>query len=62
MLSLLALMGAMGGEQQAAQQPTQPALADVKSFEELGYGDIFGPKLQFADGGSVDDLIAILRG
>lgn len=59
-LSLMGLMSLMDEPQQG--EPIQAPLADVKSFEEMGYGDIFGPKLQFSDGGSTDDLIKILRG
>lgn len=63
MLSMLGLMGMMGGfGQQSQPQPVQTPLADVKSFEEQGYGDIFGPKLQFSGGGDVNDLLQLLRG
>lgn len=61
MLSLLGLMGLLGG-QSAPAQPVQTLPADVKSFEELGYGDLFGPKLQFSEGGDIDALIQLLRG
>lgn len=55
-----------------AQQPGQFAPADVKSFEQQGYGDLFGGDLfkpansantqpaTAAQGGSVDELLRIL--
>lgn len=62
LLSLLGLMGLMGGGQQQAAAPVQTPPAEVKSFEEQGYGDIFGTDLQFSGGGEVDELLQILRG
>jgi hypothetical protein len=66
----LALLGLAGGEQQ--QQAGQTPVADIKSFEQLGYGDLFGttlgtgaPKPQpvkAAQGGSIDELLKLLRG
>jgi hypothetical protein len=61
LLSLLGLMG-MLGNQSAPQQPVQIAPADVKSFEEQGFGELFGPQLQFSEGGDVDALLQLLRG
>lgn len=56
------MMAGLSDAQQTQQQPVQVLPADVKSFEEQGYGELFGPKLSFSDGGSIDDLIALLRG
>ena len=61
--ALLTLMGLAGGGRQAApQQPIQNPVAEVKSFEEQGFGDIFGTELTFAKGGEIDELLRILRG
>jgi len=62
LMNLLMLAGLSDAQGAQQTQPTQTPLADVKSFEEQGFGDLFGGKLQFSDGGSVDDLIDILRG
>lgn len=62
LMNMLMLMGVMGADQQQPQQPVQTPAADVKSFEEQGYGELFGPKLQFSEGGGVDDLLKYLRG
>lgn len=42
------------------QQAGQTGDDGVKSFEELGYGDLFGGELQF--GQTQDDLLKLLRG
>jgi hypothetical protein len=60
MASLLGLLGMMGGGQQTPQQPVQTPAAEVKSFADLGYGELFGPELKFADGGSIEDLLRLL--
>lgn len=60
--NLLALLALAGLGEQPQQQAVQEVPADVKSFEEQGFGDLFGTKLQFSDGGSVDDLLNLLRG
>jgi hypothetical protein len=60
LLSLMGLLGMMGGGQQMPQQPVQTPVAEVKSFEDLGYGELFGPELKFAGGGSIDDLLRLL--
>jgi hypothetical protein len=70
MAALLAMLGMMGGNQQT-QAPVQTPGADIKSFEEQ-FGDLFGttlgtgaPKPQTAkaaQGGSIDELLKLLRG
>ena len=60
--NMLALLGLLGSSGQQTQQAVQTPVADIKSFEDLGYGDLFGGKLQFSDGGSVDDLLNLLKG
>ena len=67
MASLLGLLGMLGSGQSAAA-PVQTPLADIKSFEEQ-FGDLFGTTLgpnprtaKAAHGGSVDELLQILRG
>jgi hypothetical protein len=70
--ALLALLAGGGGQPQ--QQAVQPNAADIKSFEELGYGDLFGSQLftsapassaqttkQYSTGGQIDDLLRLLR-
>ena len=65
MASLLALIGG----QQAAAPAVQDPYAHIKSFEDL-FGDIFGPAVQFgpsgkttqaATGGSINDLLRLLK-
>lgn len=56
---ILAVLGA-NAQQNAA--PVQAEPADVKSFEEQGYGDLFGGDLKLAGTGKHDDLLKILRG
>jgi hypothetical protein len=62
-----ALLAALGNMQQAGQLPT----ADIKSYEQQGYGDLFGsdlfkpadsasPTQNLASGGSTDDLLRLL--
>lgn len=60
-MNLLMLAG-LSDAQQVQQQPVQVQPADVKSFEEQGYGELFGPQLSFAEGGDVQALIDLLRG
>ena len=61
MTNLLMLAGLSDAQNQQAA-PVQVAPADVKSFEEQGYGGLFGGQLQFSDGGEVDDLLKLLKG
>lgn len=63
LMALLSLLGgAGGGAQPVAQQAVQIPPPEVESFAEQGYGDIFGTKLQFSSGGSIDELLKLLRG
>lgn len=61
LMDMLMLAGIMGSNQPKTE-PIQTMPADVKSFEEQGFGDLFGSKLQFSDGGDVNDLLKLLRG
>jgi hypothetical protein len=70
MMGLMAMLGMLGGTQQA-QAPVQTPGADIKSFEEQ-FGDLFGTELgtgapqtqpvKAAQGGSIDELLKLLRG
>jgi hypothetical protein len=74
--SLLALLGLLDSGTSSGQTTSQPNAADIKSFEQLGFGDLFGPDLfassntstqnqtkkSYADGGAIDELLQILRG
>ena len=62
-----AILAALGNMQQAGQLPT----ADIKSYEQQGYGTLFGsdlfkpadsasPTQNLASGGSTDDLLRLL--
>ena len=62
LLNMLMMSGMAGGQQAAPQQPVQNPLAEVKSFEEQGFGDLFGDELKFAKGGEINELLRILRG
>jgi len=43
--TILGLLGSMGGQQTTSTAPSQDPYADIKSFEDLGYGELFGPDL-----------------
>jgi hypothetical protein len=43
--TILGLLGSMGGGQTTSTAPSQDPYADIKSFEDLGYGELFGPDL-----------------
>jgi hypothetical protein len=65
--ALLALLAGMGGSRQPAEAPVQENAADIQLMQ-----DIFGPTLDLeafaskpakaAQGGSIDDLLRLLRG
>lgn len=61
LMNMLLLAGLSDASQQP-QQAVQTPVADIKSFEDLGFGDLFGSKLKFSDGGNVEDLLNLLRG
>lgn len=49
--TIFGLLGAMGGGQQTTSTASsQDPYADIKSFEDLGYGELFGPDLNTSVG------------
>lgn len=64
-LGSIAMLSALGvlGDQGDAPKVAQVTPANVKSFEQLGYGSLFGGDLQFSDGGEIDpaDMDALIR-
>lgn len=49
--TIFGLLGAMGGGQQTTSTASsQDPYADIKSFEDLGYGELFGPELNTSVG------------
>jgi hypothetical protein len=43
--TILGLLGSMGGQETTSTASSQDPYADIKSFEDLGYGELFGPDL-----------------